>query len=60
MIKKASISDNKMFLNVADTDTAKARLFEILKEMLKKNDEDVQLTMVKRIALYEYNREKEN
>jgi hypothetical protein len=59
MIKKASISDNKMFLTVSDTDNAKARLFEILKEMLKRNDEDVQSTRVKRIALYGYNRDKQ-
>jgi radical SAM family uncharacterized protein/radical SAM-linked protein len=57
MVKKASISDNKMLLTVSDTDTAKARLFEILKEMLKRNDEEVQSTRVKRIALYEYNRD---
>ena len=60
MIKKASISDNKLHLTVTDTDSAKARLFEIVKEMLKKSDEDVQSTSVKRIALYGYNKDQQN
>ena len=56
MVKTAEISDNRLLMTVSDTDTAKVRLFEILKGMLKKNDEDVRSLMVKRIALYGYNR----
>jgi len=60
MIKTALIADNRLLLTVSDTDTAKVRLFEILKGMLKKNDEDVHSIMVKRIALYGYNRNQQN
>jgi radical SAM-linked protein len=60
MIKRASISDNKLLLTVSDTDTAKVRLFEILKEILQKNDEGVQSTIVKRTVLYGYNRDEQN
>ncbi len=56
MIKKTVIIDNKLFLTLADTDTIKVRLFEILSEMFQKSHEDLQSFRIKRIGLYGYNR----
>jgi radical SAM family uncharacterized protein/radical SAM-linked protein len=60
MVKKASISGSKLLMTVSDSETVKARVFEILREMLKKNDETVRSAMVKRIAFYGYNKGQQN
>jgi len=57
MIRSAAISDSTLILGVTDTDAAKVRLFEILKTLLKKDDAEIQSTLVKRILLYGYNKD---
>jgi len=56
MVEKAEVDGRVLRLVLADTDRAKARLFEILKEMLQKPVEDIQTALIKRMRLYGYNR----
>ncbi len=59
MIEKAEIHDNRLNLILTDTESAKVRLFEILKEMLQKTIEELQSARIKRIGLYGYNKVKQ-
>ena len=56
MVIEANIENNKLFLGVTDTDTANARLYEILQEMLNKTPEEVQSMTIKRTGLYGNNK----
>jgi radical SAM family uncharacterized protein/radical SAM-linked protein len=56
MVEKADISGDSLHLVLVDTDSAKVRLFEILKEMLQKPVEDIQTVLIKRMRLYGYNK----
>ncbi|GBD97180.1 MAG TPA: TIGR03960 family B12-binding radical SAM protein [Nitrospirae bacterium] len=56
MVEKVEIHGNRLHLIVADTDSAKVRLYEILKEMLQKTSEEIESSMIKRIELYGYNK----
>ncbi|MBI5408645.1 MAG: TIGR03960 family B12-binding radical SAM protein [Nitrospirae bacterium] len=55
MVEEAEITDGTLRIVLTDTDRAKARLYEILKEMLQKPVEEIQTLMIKRICLYGYN-----
>ena len=57
MVTEANIQNNKLFLSLVDTDTAHARLHEILQNMLHKTDEQVRSLMVKRTGLYGNNKD---
>ncbi|MBI4681649.1 MAG: TIGR03960 family B12-binding radical SAM protein [Nitrospirae bacterium] len=59
MVEKAEIHDDRMNLVLIDTESAKVRLFEILKEMLQKTVEEVQSARIKRIGFYGYNKVKQ-
>jgi radical SAM family uncharacterized protein/radical SAM-linked protein len=56
MVTEANIQNNKLFLAVTDTDTANARLYEILQEMLHRTQEEVQSMSIKRTGLYSNNK----
>ena len=56
MVTEANVENNKLFLSVIDTDTANARLYEILQEMLHKTPEEVQSMIIKRTGLYGNNK----
>jgi radical SAM family uncharacterized protein/radical SAM-linked protein len=56
MVEKAEVCGNSLHLVLTDTDRAKVRLFEILKEMLQKPVEDIQTSLIKRVRLYGYNK----
>jgi radical SAM family uncharacterized protein/radical SAM-linked protein len=58
MVKKAEIDGTVLYLTVTDSNTAKARLFEILREMFKKSDDEISAMNIKRIRLFGYNNEK--
>jgi radical SAM family uncharacterized protein/radical SAM-linked protein len=55
MVEKAGINGNILYLLLTDTEKAKVRLNEILREMLQQTTEEVQSLMIKRISLYGYN-----
>jgi len=55
MVEKAEITGNTLNLLLVDTDRAKVRLYEILKEMLQRPVEEIQATMIKRVRLFGYN-----
>jgi citrate lyase synthetase len=55
MIEKAEVKGDMLHLFLADTEGAKARLHEILGEMLQQTTEEVQALIIKRISLYGYN-----
>ncbi|MDH4027330.1 MAG: TIGR03960 family B12-binding radical SAM protein [Nitrospirota bacterium] len=55
MVAEAEVKDGILRLVVSDTEAAKARLHEILKEMLQAGAEEVQALMIKRTGLYGYN-----
>ena len=55
MVEKAEIIGNTLNLMLVDTDRAKVRLYEILKEMLQRPVEEIQATMIKRVRLFGYN-----
>jgi radical SAM family uncharacterized protein/radical SAM-linked protein len=54
-VKSAEVSNEKLKLFLVDTEKAKARLYEILKEMLQMTDEQLHSLRIKRIGLYGYN-----
>ena len=56
MVELAEIQDNRLRLTLADTESAKVRLFEILKEMLQKTVDELQCAGIKRTGLYGYNK----
>ncbi len=56
MVTKANIQNNKLLLEVIDTDTANTRLYEILQEMLHKTLEEVQSMRITRTGLYGNNK----
>jgi radical SAM family uncharacterized protein/radical SAM-linked protein len=55
MLVKAEISDGLLKFTLVDTDEAKARLNEILTEVLQISGEDLNSLLIKRVALYGYN-----
>ncbi len=55
MVNKAEIKDDILHVVIVDTENAKARLFEILKELLRIPSEDVRNLIITRTALYGYN-----
>ncbi len=55
MVEKAEVNDDTLHLIIHDTDEAKARLLEILKEMLQREAEEIQALMIKRVGLYDNN-----
>jgi radical SAM-linked protein len=55
MVEKAEIRGNVLHLFLTDTEEAKARLHEILGEMLQQTTGEVQSLIIKRISLYGYN-----
>lgn len=55
MVEKAEINGNTLHLLLTDTEKAKVRLNEILREMLQLTAGEVQSLMIKRISLYGYN-----
>lgn len=56
MVEEADIKGNTLRLLLVDTDMAKVRLYEVLKEMFHKSVEELQAVLIKRIRLYGYNR----
>ncbi len=58
MVEKAEVQDNRLLITLADTESAKVRLFEILKEVLQKTVEELQSAGIKRTGLYGYNKVK--
>jgi radical SAM family uncharacterized protein/radical SAM-linked protein len=56
MVEKAEVLDNRLLISLADTEDAKVRLFEILKEVLQKTVEELQSAGIKRTGLYGYNK----
>jgi uncharacterized protein (DUF2344 family) len=55
MVEKAEVNGNILHLFLIDTEGAKARLHEILGEMLQQTTGEVQSLIIKRISLYGYN-----
>jgi len=56
MVEEAEVHGSTLRLVLADTDRAKVRLYEILKEMLQKPVEEIQATVsITRVRLYGYN-----
>jgi radical SAM family uncharacterized protein/radical SAM-linked protein len=58
MVEKAEVQDNRLLITLSDTESAKVRLFEILKEVLQKTVEELQSAGIKRTGLYGYNKVK--
>ena len=58
IVEGAKINNRSLHLVLADTNTAKARLYEILKEMFQKPAEELQAMPIKRFFLYGYNDKK--
>ncbi|MBI5665226.1 MAG: TIGR03960 family B12-binding radical SAM protein [Nitrospirae bacterium] len=56
MVEKAELLDNRLLVTLADTEDAKVRLFEILKEMFQKTVDELQAAGIKRTGLYGYNK----
>ncbi|MBI4848308.1 MAG: TIGR03960 family B12-binding radical SAM protein [Nitrospirae bacterium] len=56
MVEKAEVSGGTLNLMLVDTEKTKARLHEVLKEMLQKPVEEIQAAVAKRTRLYGYNR----
>ncbi len=58
IVEGAKINNRSLHLVLADTNIAKARLYEILKEMFQKPAEELQAMPIKRFFLYGYNDKK--
>lgn len=58
IVEGAKINNGSLQLVLADTNTAKARLYEILKEMFQKPVEELQTMPIKRFFLYGYSDKK--
>ncbi|MEK7237916.1 MAG: TIGR03936 family radical SAM-associated protein, partial [Nitrospirota bacterium] len=58
IVEGAKINNGTLHLILADTNIAKARLYEILKEMFQKPAEELQVMPIKRFFLYGYNDKK--
>ncbi|MDP3297149.1 MAG: TIGR03936 family radical SAM-associated protein [Thermodesulfovibrionia bacterium] len=58
IVEGAKINNGSLHLVLADTNIAKARLYEILKEMFQKPAEELQAMPIKRFFLYGYNDKK--
>ena len=58
IVEGAKINNGSLHLVLADTNTAKARLYEILKEMFQKPVEELQTMPIKRFFLYGYSDKK--
>ena len=58
IVEGAKIDNSSLHLVLADTNIAKARLYEILKEMFQKPAEELQTMPIKRFFLYGYNDKK--
>ncbi|MCK5506475.1 MAG: TIGR03936 family radical SAM-associated protein, partial [Thermodesulfovibrionia bacterium] len=59
MVEKAEIHGNILHLILTDMESAKVRLYEILKEMLQKTAEEIQAARIERIGLYGYDKIKQ-
>ena len=56
MVEKAEVKGITLHLMLVDNDSAKVRLYEVLKEMLQRPVEEIHLATIKRICLYGYNK----
>jgi radical SAM family uncharacterized protein/radical SAM-linked protein len=56
MVEKAEVKGTTLHLMLVDKDSAKVRLYEVLKEMLQRPVEEIHLATIKRICLYGYNK----
>jgi len=55
MVETAEVKDGTLYLMLVDIGSSKARLHEVLREMLQKPVEAIQSATIKRISLYGYN-----
>jgi radical SAM family uncharacterized protein/radical SAM-linked protein len=55
MVVQAEMSDGLLKFTLVDTDKAKARLHEILAEVLQMSVEEINSLLIKRVAVYGYN-----
>ena len=55
MVEKSEVKGSTLHLMLVDKDSVKVRLHEVLKEMLQRPIEEIQLAMIKRVRLYGYN-----
>lgn len=56
MVRKAEIHGAELHVTIIDSSNIKARLFEVLREILKKSDEEISALHIKRTRLYGYNK----
>jgi len=56
MVEKAEVKGITLHLMLVDKDSAKVRLYEVLREMLQRPVEEIHLATIKRICLYGYNK----
>lgn len=56
MVKKAEIRGAALHITIVDSANIKTRLFEVLREILKKPDEEISAMLIKRTQLYGYNK----
>jgi len=56
MVEKAEICGTTLHITIVDGDNIKARLFEMLCEILKKSDEEISAMQITRTRLYGYNK----
>lgn len=56
MVKKAEIRGAALHITIIDSVNIKARLFEVLRELLKKSDAEISAMLIKRTRLYGYNK----
>lgn len=56
MVENAEVKGTTLHLILVDKDSAKVRLYEVLKEMLQRPVEEIHLATIKRICLYGYNK----
>jgi radical SAM family uncharacterized protein len=56
MVEMAEVKGITLHLILVDKDSAKVRLYEVLKEMLQRPVEEIHLATIKRICLYGYNK----
>jgi len=57
MVKKADIQGGSLHITITDSDNTKVRIFEVLREILNKPDEEISVMSIKRTRLYGYNKE---
>jgi len=58
MVEKAEMNNGSLHVVLTDTNGAKVRLYEVLRELFQKPAEDLQTISIKRVCLYGYDKQK--